>query len=146
MLRDFRLQQPNEGGIHEFVVIRNVQADQPPALERGAVFGLNLAPVRFLHHEDDIGPFDLFCRERIFRIIVRAGRRRFDIRPACEHLFGSRAAQLVLAAYEQNVSHHFLFHLSVAEAVTLIDGASADCPTAAICTSASRSAVALLRI
>ena len=49
-----------ERGIHEFVVVGNIETDHTLAVEMGTEVPRQLAAVRFLHDENDVGPFDLF--------------------------------------------------------------------------------------
>jgi hypothetical protein len=57
-------EHPDQNRIHEFVVVWNVQADDPFAPQAGAEFPVQLAAVGLLHDEDDVGPLDLFGRRR----------------------------------------------------------------------------------
>ena len=91
--------------IHEFVVVGNVEADDPFALQAGAEFPVQLGAVGLLHDEDDVGPLDLFGRQQHVRAVRDAGRVGFDPRPSRKDLFGGRAAEAIGAADEKDVGH-----------------------------------------
>ena len=65
---------------------------------------LQLAPMRLLHNEDQVGLADQFSRERVLGIMVGPGGVYLEIFPTREHLLGGRASQLVLATNEQDRS------------------------------------------
>ena len=93
-------QHPHQNRIHEFVVVWNVEADDPFALQAGTEFPVQLGAVGLLHDEDDVGPLDLLGRQRHARAVGDAGQVGLDPRPGRKDLFGSWAAQAVGAADE----------------------------------------------
>ena len=58
-----------------------------------------------LHDKYDVGPLDEFCCNRDVCIMVRSGRRGFDVWIGGENLFGRGTSESILAAYEEQ-SHH----------------------------------------
>ena len=110
MRADSRLQKADEFRRHEGVVVRNVEADDPLALELALEAGGQLCTVPFFHHEHDVRPFDQFRRARFFG--VRAQTRGGDLQTsaAAEDLLGRRAPQTVPAAEEQDVAHGARYH------------------------------------
>ena len=62
-----------------------------------------LRQVRFLHHEDPVGPFDEFRGQGDVGVVIRAGRAAFDAGIAREHGLGGRAPEAILAADEKDV-------------------------------------------
>jgi len=98
-------EDPDQDGIHEFIVVRNVEANDPLAIQAGTEFPVQLVPVGLLHHEDDVGPFDLLGRQHHVRVVRDAGRVSLDARPGRKDLFGGRAAQAIGAADEEDVGH-----------------------------------------
>ena len=61
---DSGFEQLNEGGIHEFIVIWNVEAHDPFVLQVIAKSLCQFATVCFLHDKNDVGPVDLFGRQQ----------------------------------------------------------------------------------
>ncbi|QWF18047.1 hypothetical protein KME82_04550 [Lysobacter capsici] len=66
---------------------------------------MQLAALGLFHHEDQLRPFDQLGAERLLGVVIEPGRGYFQIVAAAEHLLGGRAAQLVLAAHEQDALH-----------------------------------------
>ena len=89
--------------IHELIVVGNVEADNPFAIQAGAEFPVQLVAVGLLHDEYDVGPFDLFSRQQHVRAVRDACRVGFDARPGRKDLFGRRAAEAIGAADEKDV-------------------------------------------
>lgn len=75
--RHLGFEQRHKGCVHEGVVVGDVEADQPLAVQAFAKPTLQLRPVRLLHDEDHIGPSHEFVGERRLRIMVRP--RRLDL-------------------------------------------------------------------
>ena len=73
-------QHPHQNRIHEFVVVWNVEADDPFALQAGTEFPVQLGAVGLLHDEDDVSPLDLLGRQRHARAVGNAGRVGLDPR------------------------------------------------------------------
>ncbi len=65
----------------------------------------------FLHHEDDIGPFDQFGGAGHFRVGVQAGGGDFEVRARGEDVLGGRAAEFVAAAEEEDAFHEQLLEI-----------------------------------
>jgi hypothetical protein len=100
-LRNLGFQKFHKAWVHELVFVWNVQADEACIFHRSAVSRLDFRG--WLHHEDDVRPFDEVVGERVLGVFVGAGGGCLDTGPIGKHLFGCRAAQLVLAADEQDV-------------------------------------------
>ncbi|WP_368086100.1 hypothetical protein [Sphingomonas sp. OK281] len=68
------LEKANQFWLQESIIIRYVEADHARACQSLSEASLQLAPMRLLHDENQIGPFDQFSREWVFCIMVRPGR------------------------------------------------------------------------
>ena len=99
---DFGMEQLNKRGVHELVVIRDVQADHPFAekvwLEFVGQFGL-VVP---LHHEDQFRPLHELGSKRILSAMIQTGRGALDSRMLGKYLLGCRTTPPVHAADEEN--------------------------------------------
>ena len=95
------LEQSDKLWLHEFIIVRNVEAHKARLIHRPFVFFLELGPVSSFHHKNGVCPGNQLVRKRIFRIIIRSGRAYFMPRPVTENLLRSRAAKAVLAADEK---------------------------------------------
>lgn len=101
VLLDLRLQDVNKLWLHELVVVRGAQADDTLAAKlRPEVVG-ELPLMLRLHYVDDVGPLDQFRRQRVVCAAVGAGGGRLNAGAVGEYLLGSRAAEAVLAANEE---------------------------------------------
>ena len=103
VLPDLRLQEVDKLRLHELIVIGDAEADDALAAKLRAEVVGELALVLLLHNEDDLGPLDQFGRQRVVCAAVGAGRGRFETWSVGEHLLGSRTAEAVLAADEEEV-------------------------------------------
>ena len=65
-----RLQQANEAIIHERVVIRDVETNDPFAVEVAAKMLLNLVSVTPLHDDNNVGPSHQLSGKRVFGVVV----------------------------------------------------------------------------
>ena len=108
MAADPGLQQLNQLGVHESVFVGNIEADDALRFQAGPEALLQLGAMGLLHDEDDVGPIDQLGAERRLGVAVRSSGGGFDIGALREHLLGGRAAQLVLAADEENVLQRLL--------------------------------------
>lgn len=98
-------QQLDQGRLHVVVVIRNAQHDHPLALQVALELLGEAAPMDRLHHEDQIGPRQLFRTNRNLGRIEQTRRIAFQSGVPGEHLLGRGAAQTVLRAEEQDTLH-----------------------------------------
>ncbi len=105
MAADPGVQQVDEFGRHECVVIRDIQADHLLVLEMTPEASGELRAVTLLHDEDDVRPFDEFGRARVVSIEAESGRGNVQIRAACEDPLSGRATQAVAAAKEEDAAH-----------------------------------------
>ena len=112
------LQQRHEFRLHELIPIGDIQANDFLSLQGRREPLPELGPMLLLHHENQIGPFDLLCTQHAVRIGRRAGGIRFDSR-AGEQVLGGGTAELVSAADEK--------HADEAQA-TPVRQRSAHCP------------------
>ncbi|KQN33044.1 hypothetical protein ASE88_03670 [Sphingomonas sp. Leaf38] len=63
---------------------------------------LQLALMRLLHDENQVGVSDQLSSEWVFGIMVGPGRANLQFFLQRNHLLGRRASQLVLATHQQN--------------------------------------------
>ena len=75
------LQQRHQFGLHEGVVVGDVEADDAGALQMGLEAALELGPVGALHDEDDVGPFHQFGGAFLLRIRCQPGGGGLDAGP-----------------------------------------------------------------
>lgn len=75
------LQQRHQFGLHEGVVVGDVEADDAGALQMGLEAALEFGAVGALHDEDDVGPFDQFGGAFLLRIGGQAGGGGLDTGP-----------------------------------------------------------------
>lgn len=99
------LEQPDEYGRHEGVVVRDVEADHLFILEVSAEARRELRPVGPLHDEDDVCPFDEFGRARDVGIRAEPGRCDLEVWAAREDLLGRWTPEPIAAAQEQDAAH-----------------------------------------
>lgn len=99
------LEQLHQPRVHEGVVVGDIQADHPLAVQGLAEPTLQLRPMRPLHHEDQIGPRHELVGERRLRIMVRPRRLHLQIPPPREHLLRRGTAEAVLATDEEDALH-----------------------------------------
>lgn len=100
------LQQRDQLRLHEGVVVGDVEADDAGALQMGLEAALQPRPVRLLHDEDDVGPFDQFGRAMLLRIGRQAGGGGLDAGPGREHLLGRGGAEAVAGTEEEEVGQY----------------------------------------
>ena len=75
------LQQRRQLGLHEGVVVGDVEADDAGALQMGPEAALEPGAVGALHDEDDVGPFHQFGGALLLRIGRQAGGGGLDAGP-----------------------------------------------------------------
>jgi len=97
-----RLEEIHQGGIHEGVGVGDIEADNPGVGQVAAESGGKFGAMRFLHHENDVGPFDEIGRAGRFRVGGQAGGGDLEIGAGGEDLLGGWAAQAVAAAQKKN--------------------------------------------
>lgn len=101
--RHSRLEERDQLRLHIVVIVRNIEADDPPVAQCAAIAPLYFGAMRFFHHDNHVRPVDQFRSQRIFSSDVGSGGIRFNIIAQGKDLLGSRAAQAVLAANEQDM-------------------------------------------
>lgn len=62
MLSHAQFEQPNKFGVHEVIIVGNIQTDNALSTQRIAEALLKLCPVLAFHHDDNVGPGDQFGR------------------------------------------------------------------------------------
>ena len=72
------LQQGDQLGLHEIVVVGDVEADDALALQVFPEAALEFGAVGALHDEDDVGPGEVVGRDRLLRIGRQAGGGGLD--------------------------------------------------------------------
>ena len=96
VLRAFRFQKLDQLRLHILVVIRDVEHGDAFSGEGVGEFPIEAIAVRFFHHQNDVGPFELLVAKRYLGVVVEAGGIDFDAAVAGEHGLCGRAAQFVL--------------------------------------------------
>lgn len=99
-------QQGDQLGLHEIVVVGDVQAYDAGPLQMGLEPALEFGAVRALHDEDDVGPFEVVGRHQLLCIRSQAGRGGFHARPRPEHPLGRGGAEAVAGAEEEEVGQN----------------------------------------
>ncbi|MCS6625644.1 hypothetical protein N0B44_22275 [Roseibacterium beibuensis] len=72
------LQQRHQFGLHEGVIVGDVEADDAPALQVFAEAALEFGAVGALHDEDQVGLVEVVGRDRLLRIGRQAGGGGLD--------------------------------------------------------------------
>lgn len=98
-----RFQQGDQLGLHEGVVVGDVEADDACGLEMTAEAGLQASAVDRLHDEDQVGPVQMIRRQGLVRIGGQACGGRLDARPVGKHPLRRGGAQAVAGAEEEEV-------------------------------------------
>ena len=122
MRPDPLLQQRHQFGLHEGVVVRDVEADDAGAPQLGLEAAQQPGAVGALHDEDDVGPFDQFGGALLLRIGSQAGGGGLDAGPCREHLLGRGRAQAVAGTEEEEVGHRkmvLLWRIAVGKKSTI---------------------------
>ena len=101
--RHSRLEERDQFRLHVSVIIRDIEAYDPPVAQYAAIAPLYFGAMHFFHHDNHIRPGDQFGSQWIFSCYVGSGGIHFNVIPQGEDLLGSRAAQAVLAANEQDM-------------------------------------------
>lgn len=78
MRPDLLLQQRHQLGLHEIVVVGDVEADDALALQVFPEAALELGAVGALHDEDQVGLVEVVGGERLLRIGRQAGGGGLD--------------------------------------------------------------------
>jgi hypothetical protein len=68
------LEKADQFWLQESIIIRYVEADHARACQRLSEAALQLASMRLLHDDNQVGPSDQFSRKWVFGIMVRPGR------------------------------------------------------------------------
>lgn len=92
------LQNVLQVGIHELVVIVDVQADHFLVLERGGKFIAEPFVVSLFHRKNQVRPTDVAFVDANARVLFRAGRTDNVTLKTVIHFFGRETAPAVLAA------------------------------------------------
>ena len=108
MRTDPIFQKGDQFGLHEGVVVGDVEADDALATQPVAEAAVQLRAMRPFHHEDDVGPVDVVGVHDLLRIRRQPRRRRLQARPTGEHPLGRRRAQAVTGAEEEEVGQEAL--------------------------------------
>lgn len=97
------MQLVDEFGLHELVVIRNVQSDNTPAFERFGKLLPESVQVRFLHKKDNVRPPEMPFSDNNTSLRLRASRAHLKAGKATEDAFGREAPNPVTAADEEEL-------------------------------------------
>ena len=97
------LQQGCQFGLHEIVVVGDVEADDPLALQAPPEAALEFGAVGALHDEDEVGLVEVVGRDRLLRIGRQAGGGGLDAGAAGEDPLGRGGAEAVAGAEEEEV-------------------------------------------
>lgn len=103
MFGECGLEEIDECGIHEAVVIWDAEDDERRVDEFVGEFPANARGVFFLHAEDDVGPTDVTGGEFDARVVFRAGGTGLVARMILEESLGSGAAPLIAGAEEEEL-------------------------------------------
>lgn len=97
------LQQGCQLRLHEGVVVWDVEADDAGALQMSLEAALQPRPMRLLHDEDYVGPFDQLGRAGLLRIRRKPGGGGLHAGTGGEDLLRRGRAQAVAGAEEEEV-------------------------------------------
>ena len=100
---DLLLQQRCQFGLHEPVVVGDVEADDALALQVGLEAALEFGAVGALHDEDEVGLVEVVGRDRLLRIGRQAGGGGLDAGARGEDALGRGRAEAVAGAEEEEV-------------------------------------------
>ncbi len=101
-------EEGDEGGVHEGVVVGDVEDGDAFAGEGGFEFSIEAGAMDFFHDEDDVCPLDLLFGQGDFGVGVEAGGVYFDSGMIGKDRFGGGAPEFVSGAEEEEV---FLRHV-----------------------------------
>lgn len=107
-----RFQQGYQFGLHEGVVVGDVEADDAGGLQVAAKAGLEAAAVDRLHDEDQVGPVQMLGRQGLVRIGGQAGGGGLDARPVGKHPLRRGGAQAIAGTEEEEVGRPSTLFLS----------------------------------
>lgn len=99
------LQQGDQLGLHEGVVVGDVEADDAGGLQVRFEAALEFGAVGALHDEDQAGPVEVVGRDRLLRIGRQAGGGGPDAGTGGEDPLGRGGAEAVAGAEEEEVGH-----------------------------------------
>lgn len=97
------LQQRRQLGLQEIVVVGDLEADDPLALQMGPETALEFGAVGALHDEDDVGLVEVVGRDRLLRIGRQAGGGGLDAGARGEDVLRRGGAAAVAGAEEEEV-------------------------------------------
>lgn len=103
MTGNFGLEKCHQGLVHKFILVGDIEANDPFIPQVRLELGGQLAPMDALHDKDQVGPGQQLGAEGGIRILADTGRGRFHAWPLGKYLLGRRAAQAVLAAEKEQV-------------------------------------------
>lgn len=89
------LQEVDEGGIHEVVIVGNAENCDSFPLEHMTEFSIETLSMDFLHHDHDVSPCDLILREDSVCIFAKPGRIDFDPVVVRKYFLSRRTTQPV---------------------------------------------------
>jgi len=101
------IEEGDEGGVHEGVVVGDIEDGDAFAGEGGFEFSIEAGAMDFFHDEDEVCPLDLLFGQGDFGVGVEAGGVCLDAGMIREDGFGGGAAEFVSGAEEEEV---FLRH------------------------------------
>lgn len=97
------LQQGDQFGLHEGVVVGDVEADDAGVFQMRPEPALEPGPVSALHDEDDVGPVEMVGRDLFLGVGRQSGGGGLDAWVMGEHLLGRWRAEAVAGAEEEEV-------------------------------------------
>ena len=95
-----------EVGLHEFIFIRNVEANDPLAMHSFRELAAKPVKVRFFHAKDDVGPANVPLGDHNPGIRLCSCRAGLVGRKTLEKLLCGETAKPVPTANEQQLFHH----------------------------------------
>lgn len=99
------LEDSDKFRVHKLIVIRNIETDDPFAVEVGAESGSESTTMNLLHHEDRVGPLQEIGCQRVFGISVKPCRSDLDPGMGREDMFCRRATEPISTTDEKKSSH-----------------------------------------
>lgn len=107
MGRAASLQEGDEVGVHERVIVRNIEDGDSFACEGRLELSIQAGAMDFLHDKDDICPLDLLLRNGDLSVLIEAGGICIDSGEVCKDRFGGGATEFIAGTEEEDV---FLRH------------------------------------